>query len=242
MRSGARESLSAERTPIDVGDFPGKTSQEPRTGKNACSPASSPPPAEAGAARVALAAGSNGAGGSRGFRSNGDHGGRSFPPEPPPEEGKNVASPGGRSGSGDDPRHTSGDRWIGEGTAPKVDELKKKGDSGSRGRGVLGEERDERDGATGGLEEGRTPPERREEGAARAGGGSMRVVEVTDLFRTTKGLKCTLSEAYTCCFGRVEEVQTLCFFLLQFFFLRRLFLKKAVKDSDARINRVDTCW
>lgn len=35
---------------------------------------------------------------------------------------------------------------------------------------------------------------------------TMRVVEVTDLFRTMNGLKCTLFEAYTCCFGRAGEV------------------------------------
>lgn len=35
----------------------------------------------------------------------------------------------------------------------------------------------------------------------------MRVVEVTDLFRTTKGFKCTLTEAYACCFDRAGEVR-----------------------------------
>ncbi|CAM9930059.1 unnamed protein product [Ectocarpus fasciculatus] len=33
----------------------------------------------------------------------------------------------------------------------------------------------------------------------------MRVVEVTDLFRTMNGLKCTLQEAYAHCFDRMEE-------------------------------------
>lgn len=37
-------------------------------------------------------------------------------------------------------------------------------------------------------------------------GKGMRVVEVTDLFRTMKGLKCTLTEAYACCFDRMEKV------------------------------------
>lgn len=35
----------------------------------------------------------------------------------------------------------------------------------------------------------------------------MRVVEVTDLFRTMNGLKCTLQEAYAHCFDRMEEVR-----------------------------------
>lgn len=38
-------------------------------------------------------------------------------------------------------------------------------------------------------------------------GKIMRVVEVTDLFRTMKGLKCTLTEAYACCFDRMEKVR-----------------------------------
>ncbi|CAM9506281.1 unnamed protein product, partial [Laminaria digitata] len=37
------------------------------------------------------------------------------------------------------------------------------------------------------------------------GGGGMQVVEVTDHFRTMKGLKCTLVEAYACCFDRTGE-------------------------------------
>lgn len=35
---------------------------------------------------------------------------------------------------------------------------------------------------------------------------TMKVVEVTDLFRTMKGHKCTLGEAYACCFDRTEKV------------------------------------
>lgn len=65
-----------------------------------------------------------------------------------------------------------------------------------RGRGGGG------DGAEVGPEEAQTLGEKG------TGGGKMRVVEVTDLFRTMKGLKCTLGEAYTCCFGRTEEVWT----------------------------------
>lgn len=39
-------------------------------------------------------------------------------------------------------------------------------------------------------------------------GTGMRVVEVTDHFRTSKsGLKCMLSEAYASCFDRKEEVR-----------------------------------
>lgn len=38
-------------------------------------------------------------------------------------------------------------------------------------------------------------------------GDGMRVVEVTDLFRTMNGLKCSLNEAYTCCFDRTETVR-----------------------------------
>lgn len=38
---------------------------------------------------------------------------------------------------------------------------------------------------------------------------TMTVVDVTDLFRTTKGLKCMLSEAYSCVFGRTEQVSNL---------------------------------
>ena len=54
-------------------------------------------------------------------------------------------------------------------------------------------------------------PAGREAGVARGGAGgapgdTMRVVEVTDLFRTMKGLKCTLTEAYGCCFDRTEAV------------------------------------
>ncbi|CAN0175982.1 unnamed protein product [Ectocarpus sp. 4 AP-2014] len=41
--------------------------------------------------------------------------------------------------------------------------------------------------------------------AARVGRQRMRVVEVTDLFRTMNGLKCTLQEAYAHCFDRMEE-------------------------------------
>lgn len=39
------------------------------------------------------------------------------------------------------------------------------------------------------------------------GDATMQVVEVTDLFRTMKGLKCTLGEAYACCFDRPNEVR-----------------------------------
>ncbi|CAM9963348.1 unnamed protein product [Pylaiella littoralis] len=50
-----------------------------------------------------------------------------------------------------------------------------------------------------------SPPPPIAAGGQKGGGGKMRVVEVTDLFRTIKGLKCSLGEAYTCCFGRTEE-------------------------------------
>ncbi|CAM9446423.1 unnamed protein product [Scytosiphon promiscuus] len=55
---------------------------------------------------------------------------------------------------------------------------------------------------------GEGPGEREYSNARLAGhavGKGMRVVEVTDLFRTMKGHKCTLTEAYTCCFDRVEK-------------------------------------
>lgn len=85
-------------------------------------------------------------------------------------------------------------------------------------RRVCGEDDREEQGGVLGEGKGRDGPEESvtgdPQGGVVGGGGrekvegkpTMRVVEVTDLFRTMNGLKCTLFEAYTCCFGKAGEV------------------------------------
>lgn len=121
--------------------------------------------------------------------------------------GQGIAPVGERTGSGED-----GDKrvQVGKDSAHKIDGLRIEDDS-DRGGGVSGEARDTQDDAATGSREGDILEENGEARAARTGGRCMRVVEVTDLFRTTKGLKCTLAEAYACCFDRVEEVRALSF-------------------------------
>lgn len=194
-----------------------KTSREGRTSGNGRFLSSPPDDAvEERIAQVAPAAGrSNGGGGSWGANSDDADEQSVFPSEPPPEKGQDIASAGGRTGSGEDAVTINGDKRIGEGTAPEIDGLKI--EDTHRG-GVLGEEGSEEGKATGGPEEGQPLGEKNGEArTARIGGRSMRVVEVTDLFRTTNGRKCTLTEAYACCFDRVEEVQTLSLFVLGFY-------------------------
>lgn len=60
----------------------------------------------------------------------------------------------------------------------------------------------------------------------------MTVVDVTDLFRTTKGLKCMLSEAYCCVLGRTEQVPGICYYARAFEKHTHAILNEEVSPSN----------
>ena len=235
-----------ERALADGGGSPGKTSHAGGAGGSGCARSLAPAAVEGRTGGVAPVAGSNGGGdgggdgggggGGGGGCGGGDGGGkrggsgdgiheRSIPPPESPSklEQEDIAPAGGGNGRGEDARPTSNgdDRPVGKGTAPENDGLRT--EDTDRG-GVSGEERDGQDAAAAAAGRAREREAPGEDGEARAartgGGGSMRVVEVTDLFRTTKGVKCTLAEAYACCFDRVEKVRGQKVFAFSCFLLR----------------------
>lgn len=210
VRSGGRENISSERAPIDGRDFSLKT---PQSDSTSSSSSSSPLLSTSATGRRGGCGGSGSSSdgtdlqvrtGNKDGRGTDDaHERGKLQPEAHPEEqgaalereGINIdvalgneECSGATQADGLDqrgaPKVTAGefednDRWSGSG------EKKDAGDDYAKGR------------------------PKGEEGPMRTGGGKMRVVEVTDLFRTMKGLKCALGEAYTCCFGRTEEVRTI---------------------------------
>ncbi len=154
------------------------------------------------AAAAAVVAGNGGGGSGSGRRG-------SPPPEPPPGRGRSVSPAEGSGGAEESVSggEQEGARYLhvpeGEDAAAPITDGRESGEVG-RGGGIVSEE----DGSGGKHDDGRTSGKGGEECAGRSGGGQrMRVKEVTDLFRTGKGLKCTLSEAYACCFDRAEEVR-----------------------------------
>lgn len=212
VRNGGRERLPSERAPADIRDFSLKTPQS--SGSSSSSPLPS--------TLAAGAWGGDGGGGSGvhgvvlpkrtgnkdGGGSDDVHERGQLPPETPPKAEEDTAW--GREGTEDSvvpgskegPRAEKADR-LGQGMAPKFtgEKIEVEHYGGVSGKGKGGKD----DGTKVGSEQ---VGEKGEEGHARTGGEKMRVVEVTDLFRTMKGLKCALGEAYTCCFGRTEEVRS----------------------------------
>lgn len=208
VRSGGRENLPSERAPIDGRDVSLKI---PQSGSTSSSSSPLPSTPAAGQRRGFGGSGS----GSDGVdlqvcTGNKDDGGTDdahergkLRPGAPPEEAQGAAleregaNNGVALGSEECSRATQADGPKQE-KAPKVTggKIENTDRRGGSGEGEDAEEDDAKGGSKG------------EKGPARTGGGTMRVVEVTDLFRTMKGLKCALGEAYTCCFGRTEEVRT----------------------------------
>lgn len=217
VRSGGRESLSSERAPMDGREFSLKT---PQSGSSSNSRSSSPPPPiAAGGQKGGGRSGSGDDGGGLQVRiSNKDGGGTddahergTLPPQALREEGQDAASGRGGTKNGEEIRSEEGSKAehadrLGQGKAPKVagGKLENEDHGGLSGKIKGGGDYD----AKIGSEEAQTLGQKEKECPPRTGGGEMRVVEVTDLFRTIKGLKCSLGEAYTCCFGRTEEVRT----------------------------------
>lgn len=110
---------------------------------------------------------------------------------------------------------SSVDLEIGSASPPHSGQDKEEGASGaSVGDGVEGQRlsSDGSDHGVGRGGKGGSKGASLEEEVEAGIGRGMTVVDVTDLFRTTKGLKCMLSEAHTCCFGGTEMVRKICEF------------------------------
>lgn len=195
VRSGDREGL-----PLDVGA--GADDSLPPAAATRAVPPRKPPPSEHETSK----SGGGGGGGDQlnpdeNIRKQVDAQGAGLGGCPPsPREGRSVKKEERENGSG-------GGATLEEGGLSPV------GEEGRRSGPEKGVQREGSVEESAGLESCDSGAGRREGGVSgegtrgeisEAGEATMRVVEVTDLFRTTKGLKCTLIEAYAFCFDKKE--------------------------------------